>query len=68
MERTGKNGRNQVLCTCASHMLAGGADVRYVQELLGHWSLATTQLYLQWNLQQLKSAHRKFHPRERKKI
>lgn len=52
--------------TCAGHLLGGGADVRFVQELLGHVSLKTTQVYLRWSLQQLKEAHRKFHPRERK--
>jgi integrase/recombinase XerD len=49
---------------CATHMLQGGADVRHIQELLGHRSLQTTQLYTKVEIADLKRAHRKFHPRE----
>ena len=41
------------------------ANLRYVQSLLGHKSLATTERYLQLLINDLKEAHRKFHPRER---
>jgi integrase/recombinase XerD len=49
--------------TFATHMLAGGADLRAVQELLGHSSLATTEIYTHVERSGLKSAHERFHPR-----
>jgi integrase/recombinase XerD len=51
---------------CATHMLQGGADVRHIQELLGHRSLQTTQLYTKVEIADLKRAHRKYHPREKR--
>jgi integrase/recombinase XerD len=48
--------------TFASHLLAGGADLRSLQEMLGHVSLNTTQIYTHIQKSQLKSAHQKFHP------
>jgi integrase/recombinase XerD len=52
--------------TFATHLLAGHADIRHIQAMLGHASVATTQIYTRVEVTDLKAVHRRCHPRERR--
>jgi integrase/recombinase XerD len=60
---TGKSGACHLFRhTCATLMLEGGADIRYIQEMLGHVELSTTQIYTQVSIRRLKAVHSLTHP------
>lgn len=50
--------------SCATHMLRAGAPIPHLQEMLGHASIETTQVYTRVTITDLKAVHRRFHPRE----
>ena len=52
---------------CATHMLENGADIRFIQQLLGHEDLSTTEIYTQVNIDKLKAVHSATHPAGLKK-
>ncbi|TAG28866.1 MAG: tyrosine recombinase XerD [Verrucomicrobia bacterium] len=56
---------HQLRHSFASHLLGGGADLRAIQEMLGHANLATTQIYTAIEETRLVAQHEKFHPRNR---
>lgn len=66
-------GRTRLSChslrhACATHMLRGGASLRYIQQMLGHTSILTTEAYTHVDITDLKEAHKRCHPSDRRKL
>jgi len=61
-----RGGAHLLRHTCATHLLEGGADIRYIQQLLGHEKLETTAIYTEVSIVQLQAVHARCHPAERR--
>ncbi len=61
----GRGGAHLLRHTCATHLLEGGADIRYIQQLLGHAKLETTAIYAEVSILQLQAVHARCHPADR---
>ncbi len=61
-----RGGAHLLRHTCATHLLEGGADIRYIQQLLGHEKLETTAIYTEVSIMQLQAVHARCHPAERR--
>jgi integrase/recombinase XerD len=59
-----KGGAHLLRHTCAQHLLEGGADIRYIQKLLGHASLETTAIYTEMSVEALRRVYSACHPAE----
>ena len=59
-----KGGPHLIRHTCAQHLLEGGADIRYIQKLLGHASLETTAIYTEMSVEALRRVYSACHPAE----
>jgi integrase/recombinase XerD len=67
MDQAGLTGSCHTLRhTCATHMLDGGADIRFIQQLLGHEDLSTTAIYTEVSIRQLQDVHARCHPTGRR--
>ena len=63
-----KGGAHLLRHTCATHLLEGGADIRYIQQLLGHANLETTAIYTEVSIIQLQAVHARCHPAEQSRL
>jgi integrase/recombinase XerD len=60
-----KGSRHLLRHTCATPMLEGGADICFIQQLLGHEKLDTTAIYTEFSIKQLREVHARCHPAAR---